>query len=878
MSSSTSKIMHQLGFDAGEYQRLTSWMPEIACELSPGTKVRRYGNGVRVGRKGSLNVDTEGWYSFEADEGGSDPLSLMLFLRPDAEPVELRRFALEWLRTHPGMGSGGQRTELPDHSTLVRQILNDMVPIAGTLAEHNLKRRGIHTDWPVSLAGFVRDDDHPGEGALVGVIVDAHGIPAGVQLGYLDVAGRKMEVGGTERRQFFLNREALGLRFHVSPLDIDPALPVFITEGLENALSLAMAYPMAEIIGLPGIGRMRRLPPFVDRDVVVFRDGDAPGAPASRSLLTGVDALLIGGAQVKVTNTPPDADANSILQEGGIDAIRAVVDGAVEAALSPKGIVEKLAGLKDLDYELSRKTHARTLGIRPSALDDMVTRARARRRGEAEEPEDDPDIHPESVDDIAAVLEVARAEVGQYIVADPTQLDMAVMWSLHSHFVHHASIDIAISPRLLIGAPAAGCGKTSLLEAVGELTAGGLELSSISPAAFFRLNDAQKPTLLIDEIQSLFGRRGGNPELEGLLNASHRRRSAKAIRIEEQANKKLVATKFDAWCTFAATINGKLSPAMESRCLKVVMRRAFPGEVRKHLTDGTSEVLVDCRRKFARWAQDQIALPNVVLPIELHNRAGDNWKPLLKISQLAGGEWQARIEVAALAAVKAGTTPDDITPLLSDIREVMGERERISTAELITLLRDKPDPAGDWNACYRGGPLNAYALRERLRDVLIPPGSQRWKVGTRTVHGYSAEQFADACRRYLPQRPEASESGPAAENFCAEGGISANPCGPSGTDSDNPRETRNNYRSRMKKRAAGTDWYPAPNDPTPVPDTDAVRDPSKASGTSKKRKQDNENFVPGPDGTDQMRKKTSSRTNSQSPPGPQRQGRITEIW
>src|SRR6478736_4915779 len=99
MSQSSIHKMHELGLDAGEYQRLRSWMAELAVGLSPpGTKVRRTESGVRVGNKGSLCVSDGGWYSFEADEGGRDPLSLMMFLRPDAEPAELRRVAIEWLR------------------------------------------------------------------------------------------------------------------------------------------------------------------------------------------------------------------------------------------------------------------------------------------------------------------------------------------------------------------------------------------------------------------------------------------------------------------------------------------------------------------------------------------------------------------------------------------------------------------------------------------------------------------------------------------------------------------------------------------------------------------------------------------------------------
>jgi hypothetical protein len=102
-----------------------------------------------------------------------------------------------------------------------------------------------------------------------------------------DAAGQKVELGDTSRRVFIGNSIAEGLRFHVSPLDLDPAPPLLICEGLENALSLAVTYPKAEVLGLPGVGRMQRLPAFKGRDVVVFRDGDPPDARASKTLASG---------------------------------------------------------------------------------------------------------------------------------------------------------------------------------------------------------------------------------------------------------------------------------------------------------------------------------------------------------------------------------------------------------------------------------------------------------------------------------------------------------------------------------------------------------------------------------------------------------------
>jgi hypothetical protein len=770
----TTKLK-QFGLSDSEYKRLVTWMPELASELSPSAPVCRNENETRIGRKGSLCVFHDGgWYNFEADEGGWGPRSLVEHLRPGISSAELRQLVLAWLHTHSGCGIANATTESDacdrdtKHADFCRLVLNAIGAVANTPAQAYLESRGIYGDWPHHLIAFV-DDERPGQGALVGIISNENGAPAGIQLGHLDALGRKLSIGGAERRQFLLDRATPGLGFHIVPTALDAACPLVVCEGLENALSIALAYPTAEIIGLPGIGRMRRLPPFAGRDIVVFSDGDAAGSPASRTLTAGIDHLLLGGARVKVTDTPPEADANSILQAGGIAAIQTLIEGAKLVALSPKGTIKQCSTLTELDYQLARRQHAKSIGLKLSALDHQVALERARCRGEAEETgNEDADIHPEPVDDIAAVLDVARAEIEQYVAGDPMQLDMVVMWALHTHFVHHATIDLAISPRLLISAPAAGCGKTTLLEASGELASRPLELSSISPAAFFRLADAERPTLLIDEIQGLLGRKGGNAELEGILNASHRRRSARTVRVEEQANKKLVTTTFDSWCTFAATISGRMSYAMESRCLKVTMRRALPGEVKKHLPNGTSEMLVDCRRKFARWAKDQLVLPDVSLPPALSNRHGDNWRALFKIAALVGGHWPAKIAAAAMAAMKGVSAPDHIGPLLLDIRAEMGQQMRLPTLELIQKLLAKQDPSADWHTCDRGRPINPYWLREQLKDVLTPPRAKPWKANGRVVHGYEAREFADAYERYLGEDEVDEQGSPADEEICAE--------------------------------------------------------------------------------------------------------------
>jgi hypothetical protein len=149
------------GLDEASYRRLATWAPEIAEYLSPGSLVRRDGDAIRIGRKGSLVVNSDGrWHSFEADEGGADTCSLLAFLQPDAESIEQRQFIVNWLRDHPGTGSATtQPTNDQDraarHTALCRQVMAEIQPCVGTLAETYLASRALPANWPSNLVGYV---------------------------------------------------------------------------------------------------------------------------------------------------------------------------------------------------------------------------------------------------------------------------------------------------------------------------------------------------------------------------------------------------------------------------------------------------------------------------------------------------------------------------------------------------------------------------------------------------------------------------------------------------------------------------------------------------------------------------------------------------
>jgi Protein of unknown function (DUF3631) len=105
------------------------------------------------------------------------------------------------------------------------------------------------------------------------------------------------------------------------------------------------------------------------------------------------------------------------------------------------------------------------------------------------------------------------------------------------------------------------------------------------------------------------------------------------------------------------------------------------------------------------------AKPNV----PLSNRRRDNWMPLLKIAEVAGGEWPKRVLAAATAKEEAAGSR--LEELLSDIRDVFDQlgRDRISSAELIEKLCEIP--GRPWAEFGKSGkPLTQNKLARLLRE------------------------------------------------------------------------------------------------------------------------------------------------------------------
>jgi putative DNA primase/helicase len=331
-------------------------------------------------------------------------------------------------------------------------------------------------------------------------------------------------------------------------------------------------------------------------------------------------------------------------------------------------------------------------------------------------------------------------------------LGAVAVWAVHTHLVHSELVTLLVTPRLLISAAAENSGKTTLLKCAKLLSARGLMFVNMTPASLFRVFDAMRPTLFIDEADNAFAR-GANPELLALINTGHER-GCFVPRVEEIDGERVVVP-FAVWGAMAMAAIGRLPVATtQSRCIVVPLQRAGAGEVPERLRPDTEEDFTPIRRKLVRWAQDLTALPPPRKLQGMDNRIGDNWEGLVQLADLAGGRWPALIARAARQDAADSQGVGTLVPLLTDIQEVFGAQDRLTTTELIEGLLGLEEPSEEWDRANRGWKITAVWLGRKLRGVLPEDAdsrtARRWKVGKKPVRGYLIEQFDEAFRRYLP--------------------------------------------------------------------------------------------------------------------------------
>jgi hypothetical protein len=271
----------------------------------------------------------------------------------------------------------------------------------------------------------------------------------------------------------------------------------------------------------------------------------------------------------------------------------------------------------------------------------------------------------------------------------------------------------------------------------------------MTTAVLFRLVEARKPTVLADEYDTWLR---NNQELCGMLNAGHRR-GGQALRCEGDNHE---VRAFHVFGPAVLCGIGPLPGPLHDRSIVIRLERAKPGEVRERFDSRHIEREIELCRKLARVAADnkeQLEKCDPKMPDGAFNRIADNWRPLLAIAEIAGGDWPQR----AAAAFAKLTNRDDSdaqgigAAVLADVATIFAGAgmDKLPSAEIVKALAEMEGREwAEWGKSRK--PISANQLAKLLRRFDISPRTIKLPDGS-TAKGYHREMFDEAFERYLPQ-------------------------------------------------------------------------------------------------------------------------------
>jgi len=350
----------------------------------------------------------------------------------------------------------------------------------------------------------------------------------------------------------------------------------------------------------------------------------------------------------------------------------------------------------------------------------------------------------------AELLDTVHTFIKRFVAfPSPACIDTVTLWAAHAHMVEH----FHTTPRLAMLSPEPESGKTRVLEILDLLTPRPMLVFSPSVAAIFRKLAQEQITLLFDEVDTIFTKRGKddqNEDLRALLNAGYRRGAS----IPRCVGPRHDVEEFAVFAAVALAGIGDLPDTIMTRSIVIKMRRRTTREVieqyRVRLHEQEGHALRDQLADWAELVGSAAGKAFPLLPEGVTDRRAEAWEPLIAIADAAGGTWSERARVASVADVAATRerVPTLGIRLLSDVREAFKERDVLATSDLLEILNNMDEaPWGD----LRGKPLDSRGLAMRLKKYGVVPKTVR--IGTATPKGYTRENLYDAWERYLPSLP-----------------------------------------------------------------------------------------------------------------------------
>jgi hypothetical protein len=245
--------------------------------------------------------------------------------------------------------------------------------------------------------------------------------------------------------------------------------------------------------------------------------------------------------------------------------------------------------------------------------------------------------HPVDLkDELPEIIEM----FDRYIVLPKYGSTLLAFWGVGTHVIN----SFKRFPRLAITSPETECGKSLVYDVLMSILEKPERTVSLTPASYYRVTELYHPTWLVDEFDLAQSKEGASLLYE-VLDAGHERNGS-VIRMDKEGDPE----RFNCYGALAFALIGNLKKSqVRNRCLPLKMERKLPTEHIPEWDEEEPEIAqktLIIRQKLKRWAQDNAHKLKVLkpqFPAKLNNRKQNNWKPLLSIATLMGGDWYVKV-------------------------------------------------------------------------------------------------------------------------------------------------------------------------------------------------------------------------------------------
>ena len=362
----------------------------------------------------------------------------------------------------------------------------------------------------------------------------------------------------------------------------------------------------------------------------------------------------------------------------------------------------------------------------------------------------------------APLINEISAFLRRYVVfVSDSQVLALALWVIHTHAFAAADA----TPYPMVTSPEKRSGKSRLLEALEMVVANGWFVSGVSEAVLYRKVAQQTPTLLLDEVDAIFGTYAEKTEpIRGVINAGNRRGGAVSRCVGPNHD----VEDFPVFCPkcLAGIDDGRLPDTIRDRAIPIGLHRKANEPIERFRIKRARSQAEEIAPLIEAWVEEHLeeldgAVPD--LPEDLNDRAAEGWEPLLAIADALGEEVGSEARRAAMA-LSGEEDVEDLSfgsQLLSDIRTIWTDElgHTVKSEEMCSKLKGLEDRP--WRGWGKGRPVPGFTPRDLAR-MLRSYGPRPKTVrlgGDNTAKGYTRDQFTDAWRRYLPSNLDETEGG-----------------------------------------------------------------------------------------------------------------------